>query len=249
MLSKDSQEYILAWVGAVAGILGVVLGILAVAHPQGFPISPSLLAYMSGAALLAGAVATGFWRWFRKMIRRPDVETDSIVVALTLNDKSGKSATLTRTQIDIANRKVLSHTLSVGGIGSSGSISEIQIDGKVIARSEWEPEVTEWRVTRTQQKVLYPGESITRELQIQLADSFVKTTETLSHDVSNRINVLTLKVKFPQDRNPKVLSAFRAFGNQNRDKLPTPVFDRDGFHSISENAPQLGGTYRIEWEW
>lgn len=249
MSSRDSQEFVLGWVGAVTGVLGVILGVLAIVHPEGFPISPALLAYMSATALVSGTIATGFWRWIRKMIKRPDVETVSIVVALTIDDKSGKSATLNRTQVDFANRKVLSHTLTVGGIGATGTISEIRIDGHVIPRSEWESQVTEWQVTRTQQTVLDAGKSIPRELQMKLVDSFVSDKETLSHEVADNVRELTLKVKFPKDRNPAKLSTFFALGNRNRETLKSPTLEPDGFYAIIVKGPQLGGTYRIEWEW
>jgi hypothetical protein len=247
--SKDSQEYILAWVGAASGVLGVVLAVLTIVHPQGFPVSAPVLGYMSVAALLGGAVGTGLLRFIRNRISRPDIETDSIVLALTINDKEGKDAVLTRTQVDRANRKVLSHTLTVGGIAATGRISEIQVDGHVVPQAEWERQVTSWRVTKTRQIVLNPGETISREFQMKLVDSFTEATETHNHDVANKMTVLTLKVKFPPDRNPRKTTTFLAFGSLTHEALQAPELDTDGFRSVSIVKPQIGGAYRIEWEW
>jgi hypothetical protein len=123
------------------------------------------------------------------------------------------------------------------------------VDGQIVPQTEWERQVTAWRVTRTRQIVLNPGETISREFRMKLVDSFISATETHNHEVANEMRDLTLKVKFPSDRNPRTTKTFLAFGSLTHAALQDPILGSDGFHSVSIRKPQLGGAYRIEWEW
>lgn len=250
MWSKDSQLYILTWVGTIAGLLGVVLSILAIVHPAGFPVSPSELAYMAVSALIVGAISLGIWRTLRTAISRPDVETLEIVKKLVIKDKTGNDAVLTRTQMDRANRKVASHTLTVGGLSVTGAITEIKIDGEVIPQTNWERVVNDWRVTRTKFTPLQPGTTIARVVETKIADSFPKKIETLSHEVSQHTAKLVMEITFPIDRKPSNVSAYLAFGNQAYEALPAPTRNSDGtIYTFTTANPQLGGSYKLEWEW
>lgn len=249
MSSKAPQEYILAWVGSAAGVLGVVLGVLAIVHPTGFPISPAQLAYSSAAALLAAATITGLWRLVWTMISRPDLEVDHIEIALSIKDKLGHESLLVRTQVDRANRNVSSHPFRVGGISATGQIPQIRIDGQLIPKTDWEWHVNEWAVMKVRQVVLKPGKIITRSFEMDVLDGFPKETESLIHSVSYEMKELRLRVKFPKDRNPRKLRVFMALGNVDRDQLGDPVIGEDDYYISVIPEPKLGAEYRIEWDW
>jgi hypothetical protein len=249
LLSRKMQEYILAWVGAASGVVGVVLGLVAIIHPTGFPVSPGVLALASAAAFVAAAAITGFWRWIHMIGARPDVEVDHIDIALTIHDKGAKKASLVRTQVDRANRKVFAHPFTVGGVAATGSIPEIRVDGVPVPKTDWELHVNEWSVTKVRQVVLNPGQTIPRSFEMDLIDSFPNATESLVHSVSYEMKQLTLKVKFPKDRYPHKLRTLMAQGNVTRDQLPDPVLEGDDFYTSVIPAPKLGAEYRIEWDW
>lgn len=168
MWSKDSQLYFLTWFGTIAGVFGLVVSVVAIVHPEGFPVTPGQLAYMGGSSLIIGAAAIGVWRLLATAITRPDIETISVIKALTILDNTGNDAMLVRTEKNRANRRTLSHTLTVGGIAVTGEVKEIKIDGEVIPSSEWELVVKEYRVVKILQRPFTPGEQFSRSCEMRL---------------------------------------------------------------------------------
>jgi hypothetical protein len=250
MWSKDSQLYFLSWFGTIVGVFGLVVSVIAIVHPEGFPISAGQLAYIGGSSLIVGAATIGIWRWLAAAITRPDIETISVTKALNILDSTGNDAILIRTEENRANRKTLSHTLTVGGIAATGDIKEIKIDGEVIPNSEWELVVKQYRVVKILRRPFNPGEQFNRLCEMRIANSFPKKKETLVHEVSQQLRKLVLEVTFPAARKPTDIRGYLAFGDQTHAGLSAPARSPDGrTFTIPIKRPQLGGSYRIEWEW
>jgi len=250
MWSKDSQLYFLSWFGTIVGVFGLVVSVIAIVHPEGFPVTPGQLAYIGGSSLIVGTATIGVWRLLATAITRSDIETISVTKGLTILDNTGNDAILIRTEKNRANRKTLAHTLTVGGIAATGDVKEIKIDGEVIPSSEWELVVKEYRVVRILQRPFTPGEQFSRVCEMRIANSFPKKRETLVHEVSQRMRELVLQVTFPETRKPNDVRGYLAFGDQTHAALSAPERSPDGrTFTVPVPRPQLGGSYRIEWEW
>lgn len=250
MWSKESQSYVLTWVGAIIGVFGLIVSLIGLIHPAGFPVTPPTLLYVGGSSILFGAIVLTMYRVIARIGRRPDLETVKIVKALTIHDRDGKEASLSRIQTDHVNRKVTSHTLTVGGITSSGQIQEIRVDGEDVPSSTWEKVGSDRRVTRVRYQPFEPGQTITREITMKAIDSFPNKVESLAHDVSQHVKTVVLEVNFPADRKPSRVTGYLAFGNQPYQELKSVQRERDGTKAtLIVNKPQLGGSYKLEWEW
>ena len=251
MWSKESQSYVLSWVGTIITVIGLVLSAVALIHPQGFPVTPGQLAYIGGTFFLGGTLGLGAWRLLSTRISRPDIETLAVTKALTIAKTDGSDATLLRTEEFRVNRKPPAfHTLTIGGIAQTGDIAEIKIDGDAIPQANWDTRVNGRRVTKTKELRLKAGQTFTRDCEIRYLNTFMANTESLEHEASQPLRSLTLRVTFPDGRRPADMRTYLAYGGQPHEELQKPQRSQDGKTFTSTiKRPQKCGTYVIEWEW
>ena len=249
MWSRDSQLYVLTWAGAVIAIFGLVVSVIALVHPEGFPITPGQLAYVGGSCFLGGAVFLGAWRLLSSAIARPDIETISLTKSLTISDATGNDALLLRTEEYRVNRKADHHILTVGGIAATGEASEIKIDGEIIPKP-WERRPNSYRVSKSRAMRLTPGQKDSWDCEIRFINSFTQDKETFEHEASQPLRLLVLQVTFPSTRKPRRIGAYLEYGGQTHAELPKPEESQGGrTHTITIKRPQQCGSYVIEWEW
>lgn len=230
-----STDRMLAWVGVVIGLLGLI-PIFESANLQ-LRIAYSIILFL----LLAGFI------FLYRYGRGPIYETIRLRKVVTITQKDGSLAELRREQT-IRVRYGSLDGIWWRGNSADGSLSEFKVDGN--DPDKIETSAGEQSFYKAFQPPLPKGEEQQVNWSLQVIDSFKLAQESFEHNTIPWTKELEMEINFPHDRkcrNPRFY--VKIAGDY--------VGPHDGMENIGDglqlvakvHAPKPGHTYCIGWAW
>lgn len=223
-----SREELLAWGGLVLG-------------------APTAIAYFPEHLVVAGMIVMilVILLIIYHELNKPDFTVLCIEKILTINDREGKSASLSRVQTARANHKGITE-FWCRNISADGSISNILIDNKTPDGQR--TEAGDIQVCKRFRDPLKFREIFKMVLSYELKDSFTSNPESIIHVVEAETKFLRLVALLPKDRLPKSAKARLRYGGANHKELSSPKLSGERIE-FELKRPKLGAEYCLEWEW
>jgi hypothetical protein len=179
----------------------------------------------------------------------PQFSTVSLKKVLTIQDKGGVLANLTREQRIRVNYGSIAE-IWCRSIYADGSIDNFKVDGAVVPAYDqsWFGPIVDLRKRFTE--AIFDGHETTVAWTYDLHNSFPDKHEALDHDVTPGTKEVELTVHLPSDRPCVKASLHVLAGGDPVSQLDDPEISEDRKTLRARmKSPKSGHTLRLSWDW
>jgi hypothetical protein len=191
----------------------------------------------------------GFFLYAAYRTSGPQFSTVSLKKVLTIQDKDGVLANLTREQRIRVNYGSIQE-IWCRGIYSDGSIDNFKVDGEAVPAYDqsWSGPVVDLR--KRFSEAIFNNHETTVAWAYDLHNSFPAKHEALDHDVTPGTEELELTVRLPAERLCVRTSLHALVGGEPVEQMDDPEIsqDRKTLHAHVK-SPKNGHTLRLSWDW
>jgi hypothetical protein len=245
-MSRDARNEALTWIIAIFTVVGTIC----VAYPVVKDALPSL---GRGTSIGFGAFALLFAAsllWARHTSDQANTSILDISKVVTIHDVGGKKATVVRRQRERVNREIASWTFTMVGIRSDGPIENLRINNVALGAHEHEVRMGALKISKTWNELKRKGEIIETELSYDVINTFLKSKETTTQDISYSVGKIKVEVNLPHNRPCKIARALLSYNSLPSQILAPPeVTNKQSKITFEREKPKQGEQYLVEWEW
>ena len=232
-----STDRKIAWFGVALSALGLI------------PILRDASVQLMAAYCLLFFSLFGFFLYAAYRTSGPQFSTVSLKKVLTVQDREGHLAHLTREQRIRVNYGSIAE-MWCRGIYSDGSIDNFTVDGDAVPAHDqsWSGKVVDLR--KRFSEAIFDGHETAVAWAYDLHNSFPAKHEALDHEVTPGTREVELTVHLPADRLCIKASLHVLVGGEPVSQMDDPEIaaDRKTLHARVK-SPKNGHTLRLSWDW
>lgn len=232
-----STDRKIAWFGIALSALGLV------------PIFRDANTQLIVAYCLLFLALLGFFLYAAYRTSGPQFSTVSLKKVLTIQDKDGALANLTREQRIRVNYGSIAE-IWCRGIYADGTVDNLKVDGEEVPAYDqsWSGPIVDLR--KRFSEAIFSGHETTVAWAYDLHNSFPARHEALDHEVTPGTGVVELTVHLPADSLCIRSSLHILVGGEPVEQMDDPEISDDRKTLRARvKSPKNGYTLRLSWDW
>jgi len=232
-----SSDRKIAWFGIGLSVLGLI------------PIFRDASVQLIVVYCLLFLVLVGFFLYAAYRTSGPQYTTISLKKVLTIQDRDGRLASLTREQRIRVNYGSIQE-IWCRGIYSDGSIDNFKVDGEPVPAFDQICSGPIIDLRKRFSEAIFSSHETTISWAYDLHDSFPAKHEALDHEVTPGTSLVELTVHLPVSRTCIRASMHVLVGGEPVEQMEDPAIsqDRKTLHAWVK-SPKNGNTLRLSWDW